>query len=162
MLRKFWVLFFILVLLLAGCGKPVEPPTSSTPPSGEIFQIALPRIVIDVDSEGNPSVLGLSPAVLKGLGVDLAGMQVPPATVEQMTKANVQHIEIASVGDRLVLLANGKPMPHLGWNQPTLQQGLNCRNTGGPECRALQTSPAAGDAPGAGHGAALPTAGRRC
>ena len=70
-------------------------------------------------------MLGLSPAVLKGLGVDLAGMQVPPATVEQMTNANVQHIEIASVGDRLVFLVNGKPMPHLGWNANSLQQGLN-------------------------------------
>jgi len=125
MLRKSWVLLLILVLLLAGCGKAVEPPDPSTTPSGEVFQIALPRIVIDVDGEGNPSVLGISPAVLKGLGVDLAGMQVPVSTAEQMAKANVQHIEIASVGDRLVFLVNGKPMPHLGWNSNSLQQGLN-------------------------------------
>jgi hypothetical protein len=125
MLRKSWVLILILVLLLAGCGKPVEPPEPSTTPSGEVFQVALPRIVIDVDKDGNPSVLGLGPAVLKGMGIDLAGMQVPVSTVEQMAKANVQHIEIASVGDRLVFLVNGKPMPHLGWNANSLQQGLN-------------------------------------
>jgi hypothetical protein len=118
-------LLLVFVLLLAGCGKPVEPPDSSTTPSGEVFQIALPRIVIDVDSEGNPSVMGLSPAVLKAAGVDLSGIQVPVSTVEQMTKANVQHIEIASVGDRLLFLANGKPMPHLGWNANSLEQGLN-------------------------------------
>ena len=125
MLRKSWVLILILVLLLAGCGKPVEPPEPSTTPGGEVFQVALPRIVVDVDKDGNPSVLGLGPAVLKGMGVDLAGMQVPVSTVEQMAKANVQHIEIASVGDRLVFLVNGKPMPHLGWNANSLQQGLN-------------------------------------
>jgi hypothetical protein len=59
------------------------------------------------------------------MGVDLAGMQVPVSTVEQMAKANVQHIEIASVGDRLVFLVNGQPMPHLGWNAKSLEQGLN-------------------------------------
>ena len=90
-----------------------------------MFQVALPWIVVDVDKDGNPSVMGLGPAVLKGMGVDLAGMQVPVSTIEQMAKANVQHIEIASVGDRLVFLVNGKPMPHLGWNANSLQQGLN-------------------------------------
>ncbi len=125
MLRKSWVLLLVLVLVLVGCGKPVEPPEPSTTQSGEVFQIALPRIVIDVDNAGNPSVLGLGPAVLKGMGVDLAGMQVPVTTVEQMANANVQHIEIASVGDRLVFLVNGEPMPHLGWNADSLQQGLH-------------------------------------
>jgi hypothetical protein len=125
MLRKSWVLLFILVLLLTGCGKPVEPPPPSSLPSDEIFQIALPRIVIDVDSEGNPGVMGLSPAVLKALGVDVSGMQVPAATVKQMTDANLQHIEIASVGDRLVIMANGKPLPHLGWDQASLQRALD-------------------------------------
>jgi hypothetical protein len=125
MLRKSWVLLLVLFLLLAGCGKPVEPPEPSTAPGGEVFQVALPRIVIDVDKDGNPSLLGLSPAVLKAAGVDLAGMQVPVSTVEQMMKANMQHIEIASVGDRIVFLANGQPMPHLGWNANSLQQGLN-------------------------------------
>jgi hypothetical protein len=137
MLRKTWVLLLVPVLILAGCGKPVEPPEPTTSPSGEVFQIALPRIVIDVDSEGNPSVLGLSPAVLKALGVDLAGMQVPVSTVEQMAKGNVQHIEIASVGDRLVFLANGKPLPHLGWNSNSLEQGLNLMDALGVQNAAL-------------------------
>jgi hypothetical protein len=137
MLRKSWVLFLILALVLVGCGKPVEPPEPSTTPSGEVFQIALPRIVIDVDKDGNPNVLGLSPAVLKGLGVDLAGMQVPVSTVEQMTKGNVQHIEIASVGDRLVFLVNGKPMPHVGWNANSLQQGRDLADVLGVQNAAL-------------------------
>ncbi len=129
MLRKSWVLFFILVLLLAGCGKAVEPPTASTTPSGEVFQIALPRIVVDIDSAGNPSLMGLSPAVLKRLGVDVSSMQVPAATVEQMTKANMQHIEVASVGDRVVVMVNGKPLPHLGWDQASLQRSLDLADT---------------------------------
>jgi len=137
MLRKSWVLLLILILLLAACGKPVPPPEPSTSPGGEVFQVALPRLVIDVDNQGNPSVLGLGPAVLKGLGVDLAGMQVPVSTVEQMTKANVQNIEIASVGDRLVFLVNGKPMPHLGWNANSLQQGLNLLDVLGVQNAAL-------------------------
>ena len=129
MLRKSWVLFFILVLLLAGCGKAVEPPAPSTTPSGEVFQIALPRIVVDVDSAGNPSVMGLSPAVLKRLGVDVSAMQVPQATVDQMTKANLQHIEVASVGDRIVMMVNGKPLPQLGWDQASLPRILDLAET---------------------------------
>ena len=129
MLRKSWVLFFILLLLLAGCGKAVEPPVASSIPSGEVFQIALPRIVIDVDSAGNPSVMGLSPVMLKALGVDVSSMQVPAATVEQMTKNNLQHVEIASVGDRLVMIVNGKPLPHLGWDQDTLKRSLDLADT---------------------------------
>ena len=94
MLRKSWVLLLVLVLLLAGCGKPVTPPEPSTTPGGEVFQVALPRIVIDVDKDGNPSVLGLGPAVLKGMGVDLAGMQVPVSTVDTGTCIPARSIPI--------------------------------------------------------------------
>jgi hypothetical protein len=42
-----------------------------------------------------------------------------------MTKAGIQHIEIASVGDRLVFFVNGKPMPHLGWSEDSLNRALD-------------------------------------
>jgi hypothetical protein len=131
MKRTLWVLFILLVVVLAGCGgkEAVQAPSSSPLPGGEVFQIALPRLVVDLDAEGNPSILGISPVMLKALGVDTAGFAVPKATIEQMTKAGIQNLEIASVGNRLVLLANGKPLPHIGWSDDTLGRALGLADT---------------------------------
>ncbi len=125
MKRTSWVSLLLLVVLLAACGGPaVQPSTGATRGGEGVFQIALPRLVIDVDSQGNPSIMNMSPALLKAFGVDTSGFQVPPQLVETLTKADIQHIEIASVGDRLVLFANGQPLPHLGWTQESLNQAL--------------------------------------
>ena len=109
MKRTLWVLFLLLVVVLAGCGgkEAAQAPSSSPLPGGEVFQIALPRLVVDLDAEGNPSLLGISPALLNAFGVDTSSFAVPKETVDQMTKAGIQHIEIASVGDRIMLFANG-------------------------------------------------------
>jgi len=126
MKRIIWVIFLVLALLLAACsGQAVQPTISPTTTGGQIFQIALPRLVIDVDSQGTPSILGISPAILKAVGIDTSGFQVPVQTVDTMTKAGIQHIEIASVGDRLVVFVNGQPMPHLGWTQDSLSRVLD-------------------------------------
>jgi hypothetical protein len=129
LMRRRFLLPFLLVfaIVLAGCGAgaPVQPSTEPTTSTGDVFQVALPRLVVDVDKDGNPSVLGINPAVLTALGVDTSAMKVPPATVEQMTKGGVQHLEIASVGDRIMLAANGKPLPHLGWTAESLPRVLD-------------------------------------
>jgi len=127
MKRTVWVLLLLVALVLAGCGggQAVQPTTGSSTAGGEVFQIALPRLVVDVDAEGNPSILGVSPVLLKALGVDTSGFQVPKQTVDMLTKAGIQHIEIASVGDRLVFFVNGKPMPHLGWSEDSMNRALD-------------------------------------
>jgi hypothetical protein len=139
MKRTLWVLFVLLAVVLAGCGGKggVEAPASSALPGGEVFQIALPRLVVDLDAEGNPSILGISPALLKAFGVDPAGFAVPKQMVDQMTKAGIQNLEIASVGDRLVLSANGKPLPHLGWSDDTMKRALGLADTFGAQNAAL-------------------------
>jgi hypothetical protein len=130
-MRKFtWVFLVVFAVILAGCGgQGVQPSTGPTTSSGELFQIALPRLVIDVDAEGNPSILGISPALLSAVGVDVAGFKLPQDLVDSMTKAGVQHLEIASVGDRLMFFANGKPLPHLGWTQDSMNRMLSVMNT---------------------------------
>ena len=118
MRQRLSVFVVVLAVILAGCGgQAAQPTTGPTTSSGELFQIALPRLVVDVDAEGNPSILGISPALLSAVGVDVAGFKLPKELVDQFTKAGVQHLEIASVGDRLMFFANGKPLPHLGWSQ---------------------------------------------
>ncbi len=130
MRQRLWVSLVVLAVLLAGCGgQAAQPTTGPTTSSGELFQIALPRLVVDVDAEGNPTILGISPALLKTFGVDVAGFKLPPDLVAQMTEAGVQHLEIASVGDRLMFFANGKPLPHLGWTQDSMNRMLALLNT---------------------------------
>jgi len=130
MKQRLSVVLLVLVTLLAGCGgQGVTPPTGPTTSGGELFQIALPRIVVDVDAEGNPSVLGISPALLSTFGVDVSGFRLPKDLVDQFTKAGVQHLEIASVGDRIMLFENGKPLPHLGWTTESLNRMLDLLDT---------------------------------
>lgn len=120
------LLFLVVALILAGCGGGAAMQTTETgTPGGEVFQVALPRLVVDVDTEGNPSVLGINPALLQFFGVDTSTMKVPPATVAQMTAAGIQHIEIAAVGDRIMFFVNGKPLPHLGWSPESLPRALD-------------------------------------
>ncbi len=122
---KLWLsLLSVLILLTACVGEATLPSGAATTAAGEIFQIALPRLVVDIDRDGMPSVLGISPLVLKALNVDVSGFAFPPATVETMMRAGIQHIELASIGDRLVVLVNGKPMPQLGWSEESMQRAL--------------------------------------
>jgi hypothetical protein len=124
--RSLLLLFLVVALVLAGCGSgaPVTTPETGTL-SGNVFQVALPRLVVDLDAEGNPSLLGVNPSLLQAFGVDTSTMKVPPETVKQMVDAGIQHIEIAAVGDRIMFFVNGKPMPHLGWTAESLPRALD-------------------------------------
>lgn len=125
MKRNLWLTLIILLVVLTACkGEPTLPTDTSTG-SGEIFQIALPRLVIDLDQNGVPSLMGINPLFLKALGVDVSGFAVPLDLVNTMTKAGIQHIELAAVGDRLVILVNGKPMPQLGFSEGSMQRALD-------------------------------------
>jgi len=126
MMRKaVWIpVVLIAVLLLTACGAAKPPSTANQ--GGENFMLALPRMVVDVDQNGNPGVFGLSAAQVGAfLGTDLATLKVDPKMVKQMMDTNVQHLEMRQAGDALVVLVNGKPMPHIGWSDATLQTAMN-------------------------------------
>ena len=130
MKQRLLLLLVVFAVVLAGCGgQGVEPATGPTTSTGELFQIALPRLVIDIDAEGNPSILGISPALLSAFGVDVSGFRLPKTLVDQFVKAGVQHLEIASVGDRLMLFADGMPLAHLGWTPDSLTRLLGTMQT---------------------------------
>jgi len=129
MKQTLWLTLIVVLVVLTACsGQPTQPAGPPTTATGEIFQIALPRLVIDFDQQGVPSLLGISPLFLQAFGVDVSGFAVPQDTVKTMMEANVQHVELAAVGDRLVILVNGKPMPHLGFNEAGLQRAIYLAN----------------------------------
>src|SRR4029450_6140458 len=108
-------LFMAVGLILAGCGT---QPTPLTDQSGD-FAVSLPRITVDVNADGVPSIAGISPDAVKAMTfgqVDLSNLRVPKEYVDWFTSANIQNVELVHKDDGLYLYVNGKPLPHLGWN----------------------------------------------
>ena len=126
MKKSVWVLLLVATLVLAACGPAMKPATGPETDTGEVFMIALPRIVINFDADGNPSVLGLNLAdVGKYTGMSMAGFQLNKFYIDWMTAANVQHVELRQTGNGIVLFVNGKAMPHIGWSDASLQQATD-------------------------------------
>jgi len=100
----------LAALLLAGCG-------GSGSGSGGPINVVLPRIEVNIDADGTPTVAGISPAMLGFLGVDVNQFRVlDKATVAQLTESNVQHIELLFRQDGLYWWANAKPLIPLVWD----------------------------------------------
>ncbi len=116
----FLVPMLLLAIVLASCGG---APTEVTEDEGG-FMLALPRITLEVDGEGNPSVADIDAETLKTLTfgqLDITGFQVPTDYVEWFDEADLQHIELVHTSDGLYVFANGKPMPHVGWSGDALK-----------------------------------------
>jgi hypothetical protein len=123
MKKQLWVVILIAALLLASCGPATVPTTSPETASGEIFMIALPRIVVDYDTAGNPSaILGID---ISKLPFQLDALMLPPQTIALLTSSNIQHIEMAFVGHGVVVYVNDKPMPFISWDDASLDRALN-------------------------------------
>jgi len=122
MRKSLFALLLVVTLLLAACGPAMTPATTTTE-GGEVFTIALPRIVVDYNEAGTPSIGGLDLAqVAKFTGFDLRSMTLPKMYLDWMRNANVQHIELRQGGDGMFVFVNGKPMPYLGWDDASLQR----------------------------------------
>jgi len=114
------VVFLAVAILLAGCGSAAQPAATSAPPrSAEPFMLALPRLVVNVDKAGNLSFFGLSPATF---GMDV---RFPQPLLDTLIAADVQHLEIRTASVGLLLFVNGKPMPHIGWDDEALEQAAD-------------------------------------
>ncbi|MCL6512001.1 MAG: hypothetical protein K6U78_15125 [Anaerolineae bacterium] len=94
----------LAALILTGCG------------GGGPLRLVFPRIYVDVDKEGFPTVAGISPAMLSFFGVDPNQLKINPATVQQLTDSNLQHVELLFRNDGLYWWANGKSLVPLTWN----------------------------------------------
>jgi hypothetical protein len=126
MRKSLWGLLIVVALMLSACGPALPSATGAKTESGEVFQLALPRLEIAFDAQGNPTVLGMKLSdVGTMLGQDLSTLKLDPTLVNWMTNANIQHIEMRQTGDSLALLINGKPMPHIAWDDKALSQAMD-------------------------------------
>lgn len=122
MQKSVWVFIVIAAMLLAGCGPAMQPAAGPATEGGEVFMVALPRIVIAFDDTGTPSVAGLKLSDLQRFGVYAGDFRMDKFYVEWMKNANIQHMELRQTGNGIAVFINGKAMPHLGWSDQSLQK----------------------------------------
>jgi hypothetical protein len=115
LLFSFLILMLLASILTACGGKPVNLADKDAD-----FVLALPRLVVEIDSNGMPSVAGISPQLLALVGIDVSKFAMDPAYVEWFTQANVQHIELVQKDDGMYIFVNGVLMPHLAWSTDEL------------------------------------------
>lgn len=79
-------------VLLTGCGSD--------------FRLALPRVIVEVDAEGYPSVIGIS-------GRTFGVQALDQATVQQLVNSNLQHVELSWKPEGIAVWVNAKPITAL-------------------------------------------------
>jgi hypothetical protein len=141
-----------LTVLLTACNGPAVLPVGAPQTSeGDVFYVALPRLIVHFDAQGYPEVEGIPlEAIAGGLGlqIDLNQYQINPYYPAWMTAANIQHVELRQFGDGIALLVNGELMPSLSFKDGALERivdlapllGPNA-NTGAIEEMALKFAP---------------------
>lgn len=121
MRKTLWISLLVLTVVLSACGGAAQPNVPPETSGGQPFMFALPRIVVDLDQAGNPSVFGLKLADLSSvLGPGVSGPILDKPTIDKLVGAGVQNIEVRQAGNALELAVNGKLMPHIGWDDQSL------------------------------------------
>lgn len=119
------VLLLIVGLLLTACGPAIVPAAAPETDTGEVFLVALPRIVITFDEQGKPGIEGVAVEdIARTLGMELSLEQyrIDPFYPTWMSAANIQHVELRQTGDGVAVLVNGDLMPSLSFQNGTLER----------------------------------------
>jgi hypothetical protein len=126
MIRKsvvVWLsLLMVAVIALAGCA-PRHGAGETAAAAGEGgIAVDLPAIVVDFNDQGEASV-GNVPVAQLGASLGVAGLnalKIPPEIIAQLSTLNIQHIQINTTPEGLLLLVNGQEIPSIGWDGDTL------------------------------------------
>lgn len=117
-----WVsLLLVAMVVLAGCAPRVGAGNTAAMAGGDELVVDLPAIVLDVASDGSPSIGNVPVAQMGGmLGADLSTLVIDPAWVGYLSDSNIQHLQVNNHPEGLLLLVNGEPIPSLGWDGESL------------------------------------------
>lgn len=136
-----WLSFVaIAMLVLAGCAPRAGGGETAKAATGQDLVVDLPAIVIDFNAQGEPSVGNVPIAQLAstfGAG-GLDQVKLPPATIDQLTKANIQHIQIDNQPTGLTILVNGEAIPSLAWDGKSLSEITATLGKFGPVSPAVE------------------------
>lgn len=103
----------VLAIALTACAGATP---SKVADKNSDFYLALPRVVVDINKDGKPSIAGITPEMVKSLSagnLDLTQFTVPQDYLAWLESTNTQHVELAFNGDGMYVYANGKPLPHV-------------------------------------------------
>jgi len=123
--RLLSVIFIVaLVSTCAGCYPEVglvTPQGEKTTATVESISFKLPRLEVQFDDEGVPSIWGLSAAdIQQWFGLDMSAVMLPQYYIDWLKNSNVQHLELHYTGSEIALYANAKPLPYLAWDSESL------------------------------------------
>jgi hypothetical protein len=122
----------LFAILLSACGS-AQPAAVAERDSD--FYVALPRVVVDIDDNGTPSIAGITPATLNALTggqLDLSQFAIPKDWLDYFKSTGTQHVELAFNGDGAFIYANGKQLPHVGLSDESVTNLGDVAGTLGP------------------------------
>jgi hypothetical protein len=123
MQKKFMLLVSMLLvagLLLTACGPRAGGGEMAAKASAKDLVVDLPALYIDLDTEGNASIGGTPVAQLAAMANGAIPSSFDKAWVNHLTVTNIQHIQINNTANGIMILANGEPIPSLGWDGDAL------------------------------------------
>ena len=136
-----WLSFVtIAMLVLAGCAPRAGGGDTAKMATQQDLVIDLPAIVIDFNAQGEPSVGNVPVAQLAstfGVG-NLDQLKVPPATIDMLSKANIQHVQVDNLPTGLTLIVNGEAIPSFAWDGKSLGELTTTLGKFGPVSPALE------------------------
>lgn len=126
---RVWLGLILLLVLATACSaQPTQGQATETTLSaldtaaGLLPQINLPRIVIEYDEAGVPSLFGIKAAALQPfVPFNLQVLNMRSDYIAWFQRSNLQHIEIVYNREGMFLYANGKPLPHLAWDEESVK-----------------------------------------
>ncbi len=146
MLAKRFLLLFSLALLaalvLTGCGARAGAGETAAAAADAPLVLDLPNLTIDYDADGNPSLGG---APLSSFGSLLPASLTSQLTfdkgiMDMLAAANIQHVQITTAPDGLIILVNGEPIPSVRWDADKLANLADLVETLGPDAPAALKS----------------------
>ncbi|MCS6843681.1 MAG: hypothetical protein NZ528_05045 [Caldilineales bacterium] len=99
---------------------------------------------IETDRQGVLRLAGftlieLQDAMTKaGLGADLSGLRLNPATVATLAGGGVQHLQMETEPEGIYLCFNGKPLPRLAWDQERMTNLIDLYASLNPSARTTE------------------------
>lgn len=126
---RVWLGLILLLVLATACGaqptqgQVTEMTLSALDTAASLLpQINLPRVVIEYDQDGVPSLFGIKAAALQPfVPFNLQVLNMRSDYIAWFQRSNLQHIEIEYNREGMFLYANGKPLPHLAWDEESVK-----------------------------------------
>ena len=122
--RRWTVLLSVLLvglLMLSACAPRTTAGEVAAGADASEIAVDLPALVLDVQEDGSLSVGGQNLAELGAVvGQDLSALSIPADSVSALTSNNIQHIQIETTPDGLLILVNGKAIPSIAWDGDSL------------------------------------------